>query len=258
MEVGRLKDAQQGFDEARSLYEAIHDVEGIAHNIGNAAEMRIARGRLAGARSDFERALDLHRQIGMRLGIVEQTLNIGRAAYLEGDVQTAGRRIDEALVAAQSAGDGFDSREAFALRGDLLRARDDVAGARSAYDDAKKLSDDAADVSSQLRVDLAQARLALDDGGPEVLERVRSIVARFTETKLPHMEPSAPGASLFVCSFFRELRRGGGRGKGSAVRRRELRALRGPLEAQLPRRRSLAQARGDATATSLYAYARKP
>ncbi|HTQ48197.1 MAG TPA: protein kinase [Polyangiaceae bacterium] len=252
-ELGRLKDAQQGFDEARSLYEAIHDVEGIAHNIGNAAEMRVARGQLAGARNDFERALDLHRQIGMRLGIVEQTLNIGRAAYLEGDVQTSGRRIDEALAAARSAGDGFDSREAFAVRGDLLRARDDVAGARSAYDDAKKLADDAADIGSQLRAELAQARFALDEaGGPEVLERVRAIVARFTETKLPHMELLSRAVLVRALVLQGALAEAADEDAKLEASVGSCELFEARFEAQLARA-ELAQARGDAAAAMLAA-----
>jgi tetratricopeptide (TPR) repeat protein len=250
-EIGRLNDAQQGFDEARSLYEAIHDVEGIAHNIGNAAEMRLERGQLAGTRSDFERALDLHRQIGMRLGIAEQTLNVGRAAYLEGDVQTAGRRIDEAITAAQSAGDESDARDAFVLRGDWLRARDDVAGARGAYDEARKLADAEGDVGSQLRVELAQARFALDEaGGAEVADRVRPIVARFTETKLPHME------LLSRAVLVRALVRQGALAEAAqedekleeSVASCELFEAR--FEAQLARA-ELARARGDAAAATL-------
>jgi tetratricopeptide (TPR) repeat protein len=251
--VGRLSDAQQGFDEARSLYEAIHDVEGIAHNIGNAAEMRLARGQLAGARSDFERALDLHRKIAMQLGIVEQTLNVARAAYLEGDVEAAGRRIDEGIAAAQSAGDEYDRRGAFVLRGDWLRARDDAAGARRAYDEAKKLADAAADVDAQTRVELAQARLALDDADPgEVAERARSIVGCFVETKLPHME------LLSRAVLVRALVRQGALTEAAQEDAKIEESIAGcelfeaRFEAQLARA-ELAQADGDAAAAALAA-----
>ncbi|HEX8793491.1 MAG TPA: serine/threonine-protein kinase [Polyangiaceae bacterium] len=251
--VGRLSDAQQGFDEARSLYEAIHDVEGIAHNIGNAAEMRLGRGELAGARADFEHALALHRQIGMRMGIVEQTLNVARAAYLEGDVEAAGGRIDEAIAAAQSAGDGYDTTDALVRRGDWLRARDDVAGATGAYDAAWKLADASKDVDARARVELAQARLALDGAvGPEVAERAASIVARFGETRLPHMEVLS--RAVLVRTLVRLGRMAEAEQEeaklDAAVATCELFEAR--FEAQLARA-ELAQSRGDAAGAALAA-----
>lgn len=191
-DMGRFDEARAAFDESRALYESIQDTEGVAHNTGNAAEMRLARGDLGGVRQAFEHALALHRQIGMQVGIEEQTLNVGWAAFLEGDVDVAGETIADSVSQSRATGDEENLRDALFRHGRWLLARDDAEGAAKDLQEAVALSEHAGEPDFTAGGWLEQAALELDrPAGGAAVERARAALDRFVAAKLPHREALA-------------------------------------------------------------------
>jgi eukaryotic-like serine/threonine-protein kinase len=190
--AGDFGAAETGFDEARGVYESIQDDEGVGHNTGNAAEARLALGELEGTRAAFERALAIHRRIGMKRGIAEQTLNVGSAAFFEGDFDSAARWLADALELNRALGAAEETWETLSMQGRLLHARGDSAGARSAYEEAASVASEAKDVDAGAEIDVARARLELDDGRTgDAVMLARGALDRFVASGLPHDEALA-------------------------------------------------------------------
>ncbi len=198
---GHLADAEKGFAEARALYEEIQDAEGVAHNTGNAAEMRLERGELTGTRAAFERALAMHTKIGMKMGIAGQTANIAWASYFEGDLKGAHAGFASSLALARAIESNGQVWEALTKDGYVLRASGDAVAAAKAFEEAGALATRAGDLDARAEIDLAKARLALDGalvGGPgaagaaaEAEALARGALARFVASKYPHEETFA-------------------------------------------------------------------
>ncbi|HEX8792316.1 MAG TPA: serine/threonine-protein kinase [Polyangiaceae bacterium] len=191
-DMGRFDEARGAFDDARALYESIKDTEGVAHNTGNAAEMRMARGEMSGVRDAFAHALELHRRIGMKQGMAEQTLNLGWATFLEGDVDVAGKTIADAMEQSNAIGDEEIKRDALIRRGRLSFARDDTGGAAKDLDEAVAIAERTGEPDFAADAWFAQVVLELDrPGGGAAVDHARTARDRFVTAKLPHQEALA-------------------------------------------------------------------
>jgi hypothetical protein len=190
--AGDFRRAETGFNDARQVWEEIHDDEGVAHNTGNAAYVRMMRGELAGARDAFERARSIHRRIGMKRGVAEQTGNVALAAYLEGDLALASREVKDAITQTREVEAAEETWHALTTRGHVLRAQGDAAGAKQAYGEAADLAAHAGDADAHAEIQAVQALSALDAGDAREAARLaRAAIDRFATSKLAHDEALA-------------------------------------------------------------------
>jgi tetratricopeptide (TPR) repeat protein len=190
--AGDFRAAEADFDDAHRVWEDIHDDEGVAHNTGNAAMMRLLRGELSGARDAFERARAIHRRIGMKRGVAEQTGNVALAAYLEGDLGAASREVDDAIAQSRAVQAAEETWNALCTKGEVLRAQGDAAGAKQAYTEAESLAVHAGDADASAEIEVALAVTALDAGDSrEALRLARAALDRFTASRVAHDEALA-------------------------------------------------------------------
>ncbi len=126
------------------------------------------------------------------MGIEEQSLNVGWAAFLEGDVELAGKNIEDSVSQSRATGDEANLRDALVRHGRWSFARDDAQGAAKDYGEAVTLAERAGEQDFAAEAWLAQVALELDrPGGGAAAERARTALDRFVTAKLPHDEALA-------------------------------------------------------------------
>jgi len=127
--LGRLEEAQARLEEARSLFAAAGDQQGVAASLRNLAIAVRERGDLAQARATVERALALYRQIGDEGGTASTLNDIANILYDAGDLPRARSFYEQSLAVYRRIDSKPGIAGALGNIANILDAHGDLAGA---------------------------------------------------------------------------------------------------------------------------------
>ncbi len=175
---GELDEATEHLRAARELGGAVDD----PRLITGLGQQALAVGDVAGARQEFERNLS-RRPRRDAVGRVIDQVDLGAAAVGQGDLDLAERRLQEAAVLAQDAGDLAGVAYAQELLGVVAARRGEPAAALAVWAEAQLLFEQRHDDQGQARCLLHRATLL---AGPEPATAQRmlraSLALRGTQT----------------------------------------------------------------------------
>jgi tetratricopeptide (TPR) repeat protein/TolB-like protein/predicted Ser/Thr protein kinase len=156
--VGRVEEAVRAEEEARAIYDAAGDREGVARAVNMSGNTSFGHGDLERARTSWEHALSIRREIGHRSGVSTSVHNLGIVLWEQGDLDGARRSLEEGRAIDVERGDrpglAMDLEDLAGLLLDL----GDLAGARKTGERALDLAREVGDPSQTA---LALMRLAM-------------------------------------------------------------------------------------------------
>ncbi len=135
--LGESDKSQEASEEARKLFEASNDRQGIARalvRIGIALQQK--RGDPKGSMQALDTALGLFREVGDRLSESRVLFSMGTVLMAQGRDAEAAKRTDEALAIARQIGAKAEAASALNNLGSRLLEHGDLAGAQSRYQQA--------------------------------------------------------------------------------------------------------------------------
>ena len=131
--------ARTAFEEALPLYREIGDTLGEANCIKGLGDIALARSDHAAARTAYEQALPLYRRIGNTLGEANCNFRLGVIALERSDHAAARTAFEAALPLYREIGDTLGEANCTFSLGDIALARSDHAAARTAFEAALPL-----------------------------------------------------------------------------------------------------------------------
>jgi eukaryotic-like serine/threonine-protein kinase len=201
--LGRLDEVEGVVREAMPLYVAANDRRGVARALTLKAIAQEDQGDYLGAKKGYEESLAIYRELGCKLSLASEYINIGGILVHLGDLPGARGSFEQALatyaeirdqdgvaLAKNGLGDVFQalgklteakaifgealeicrqignrSRQASSLAGlgGVLRFEGDAAAARKDEMEAKGIFEEIGDKSSAAQANLHLARLFLDE-----------------------------------------------------------------------------------------------
>ncbi len=197
---GKLAHAEQLYQQAKSHFEQAGDKQNTATAMSNIADILYLQGNLPGAQKLYEQTLDLIATTDHG----DPSYAVYRLADLElnrGNLKEARDRAQQAIDVLRPSQRGYQYLTGAMLElGEALEAADDLAGARSQFEQTlairQKLGAAALVAESQTEI----ANLDLEEGHPERAEPVlRAAIAEFEKDK------SDPDASSAYTSLSRAL-----------------------------------------------------
>lgn len=157
-DLGENEKAKSICEEARQIYEAAGDRNGLERTLHEMAEVPINQGDFAAAEKLYSQALTLARTIGNLKGQARELLNLGVISVKKGDFVTAQRFYGEAFRIYQKAGDKFGMASVMGDTGIMLRAQGKLHDALDHFQKTFELSNEVGH-----RVSAAQALGAMGD-----------------------------------------------------------------------------------------------
>ena len=201
--IGRLDEVEEVVREAMPLYVAANDRRGVARALTLKAIARENQGDYLGAKKGYEESLAIYRELGCKLRLASEYINMGGILLHLGDLPGARGNYEQALETYNEIGDqdgvalaknglgdvfqamgrlmeakamfgealeicrqiGNRSRQASSLAGlgGVLRFEGDVAAARKNEIEAEGIFLEIGDKSSAAQANLHLARLFLDE-----------------------------------------------------------------------------------------------
>jgi tetratricopeptide (TPR) repeat protein len=153
---GALEHSHRTFEEALAVYRQVGDQPGITQTQGVNGAVLAHQLRLAEGRRDLEQALAEHLQYGRKDAFVEMGPGLVPVAIASGDIPSAERLAAQILSSAQETGSSLV--DALGAVAQVNWTKDDLAGARSKFDEALRL---ASKEQSEANVAWWQAQIAL-------------------------------------------------------------------------------------------------
>jgi tetratricopeptide (TPR) repeat protein len=172
--LGMVRGQQGLLDEARGLLEQAAQVaqERFGDDYVEAwaryelGLVLMARGALAEARSQLERALTLRRARGIGPFVAESILAMARLAMEEGKLEEALAVAEQAITAQETLRMPDKEGLAHAVRAQVLLAQGELALAREDLARARMLADGCEEMLVMAEVRLTAARVVVEDGTP--------------------------------------------------------------------------------------------
>jgi serine/threonine protein kinase/tetratricopeptide (TPR) repeat protein len=118
--LGHVEDAIAACNQAETLFSAFGDNVNAAVALNDIATWLSDRGRLAEAREQFERVIQIHRKAGAQKDLAGANVNMAAVLVKMGKPQEAQDYIDTALQVASSIDDEEDEADAHILKGKVL------------------------------------------------------------------------------------------------------------------------------------------
>jgi len=118
--LGHVEDAIAACNQAETLFSAFGDSVNAAVALNDIATWLSDRGRLAEAREQFERVIQIHRKAGAQKDLAGASVNMAAVLVKMGKPQEAQDYIDTALQVAASIHDQDDEANAHILKGTVL------------------------------------------------------------------------------------------------------------------------------------------
>lgn len=134
--LGRQEEALARIEEAESIFSAAGDKVGVAGAIHNIANLLRDRGDFAGARKQYDRALELHREAGNQRGIVLALTNLGGIELQEGDYVRAQQLLQQVVKISRQVHDRLGEGRGLTNLGSALRDQGKLREARLALTQA--------------------------------------------------------------------------------------------------------------------------
>ncbi len=119
--LGENEKATSACEEARQIYAAAGDGNGLAQTLHDMAEVPINQGDFAAAEKLYSQALTITQAIGNQKGQARELLDLGLISVKKGDFTTARRIYDESFRSYQKAGDKNGMAAVMGNTGILLR-----------------------------------------------------------------------------------------------------------------------------------------
>jgi tetratricopeptide (TPR) repeat protein len=140
LNMGRLQEARDQFEELLILQQQLNNQVGLAATLINVGEVDRALDQLPQMETYNRRALEISQEAEYVLGIATATVNLGDVALRKGDTEEAIRLYNEAIAIAEGAGMKSTLALTLFLSGDanyILQRYDE---AITAYESAKDVS----------------------------------------------------------------------------------------------------------------------
>ena len=189
---GRLAEAKAGFDEARAVYEQIQDAEGVGHAFGNVGWCLMEEGKLDLSIDPIERALAIHRELNMRMGVLNETEYLACLAHLRGDLASAKKQYDAALVLAEALSSKQTMAELHARQAELAMDEGNVAAAKRGFESVRDDFGKLDDAASAARAEIGLAKVALHANDVADAEKeARAALTRLGASPNPDDEAAA-------------------------------------------------------------------
>jgi tetratricopeptide (TPR) repeat protein/TolB-like protein len=175
---GHYDEGTKAFKEALVMYEEIGSRGGFAGALSELASVSVDRGDFAGAENAWRQTLAPYREIGDRQNSTNALFQVGNTRYWQGDLSGAQRIYEQVLRISREIDDRYLTAWWSDGQAHVLRARDDLAGARKLQEaslDTLKQLGKTRDVG-QLQCELAET--LLEEGRPgETVRMARNAVA---------------------------------------------------------------------------------
>ncbi len=136
---GDVQGAKKMYESAYAIYHEIGNTVGAGKALDNIGIVISDAGDLEGGKKLSIQALDLLRETGDKADIANVTNNLATYLTLEGDLAGATRLFRESLKAMQEIGDKGGQANALSNIGELLAQQGDVAGAKAAFNESLAL-----------------------------------------------------------------------------------------------------------------------
>jgi predicted ATPase/DNA-binding SARP family transcriptional activator/Tfp pilus assembly protein PilF len=169
--AGRLTQLQGDYASARSLYEKalaimreLGDKQGIAASLINLGEVAWRQGDYVAARSLFEKSLELFKELGDQHGIADALVNLGNVVSKQGDHASARPLYEKCLEIRRGLGDRYGIAVALINLGEVAWRQRDYASARSLNEESLAIRRELGDRHGIADVLVHQARVASSQG----------------------------------------------------------------------------------------------
>jgi hypothetical protein len=163
-EEGDLDKAAGAYEYAVRVYRELGMKHGLATSLPYLARARARTGDLARAARLAEELVELTRVSGRKAVEAEAWLALAEVGARRGDAAEREKDLDRALELARGVGNRRVEAEVLFARGESARARRAFAAARADLDAAWDIAASADEGLRAANVDVARARLALDQG----------------------------------------------------------------------------------------------
>ena len=140
--LGENEKATSACEEARQIYAAAGDGNGLAQTLHDMAEVPITQGDFAAAQKLYSQALTITQAIGNQKGQARELLDLGLISAKKGDFTTARRIYDESFRSYQKAGDKNGMAAVMGNTGILLRMQGKLQDALNHFQKTFELSNE--------------------------------------------------------------------------------------------------------------------
>src|SRR5580700_8127449 len=147
--LGKTKDSLPVLENARQIYAAAGDKNGVAAALNSSANSLADLGDVPGAKAKYEGALAIYREIGNTVGAAKTLDNIGSLISDAGDVEGGRKLCAEALALLQGTGDKHDIANTSNNLATYLTLQGDLAGATKLFRQSLKLRQEIGDKSGE-------------------------------------------------------------------------------------------------------------
>jgi transcriptional regulator with GAF, ATPase, and Fis domain/tRNA A-37 threonylcarbamoyl transferase component Bud32/predicted negative regulator of RcsB-dependent stress response len=168
---GEFRRALDGYLEARERAEARGDVRAVAALTDRIGGLHVKMGDPIAAGREIEEALDMHRKLGAREGVIRSLHHLARLHDRAGRKEAARELAEEALGLARRAGTADLIAASHNVIGRLHVEMGDLSGAASALEQAERLMQDARNPRSLAALRLDVGNLRRFEGNPEDARR---------------------------------------------------------------------------------------
>jgi tetratricopeptide (TPR) repeat protein len=162
MEQGALTEARKAYEEALSFARELGDKKTEAMVQNNLAGALRGQVDLAGSRKMLEQALASFRAINDKGGIARSLDNIGIVLMDEGKPEAARKRYEESLAVCREIGNKSLSAHALYLIGEVHAVQGNLAASRKSHTEAFALRKEISDQRALAQSDLALAGLSIE------------------------------------------------------------------------------------------------
>jgi serine/threonine protein kinase/tetratricopeptide (TPR) repeat protein len=147
--LGKTKDSLPVLENARQIYAAAGDKNGVAAALNSSANSLADLGDVPAAKAKYEGALAIYREIGNTVGAAKTLDNIGSLISDAGDVEGGRKLCAEALALLQGTGDKHDIANTSNNLATYLTLQGDLAGATKLFRQSLKLRQEIGDKSGE-------------------------------------------------------------------------------------------------------------
>jgi predicted negative regulator of RcsB-dependent stress response len=176
LNMGRLQEARDQFEELLILQQQLNNQVGLAATLINVGEIDRALDQISQMETYNRRALEISQEAEYVLGIATATVNLGDVALRKGDTEEAIRLYNETIALAEGAGMKPTLALTLFLSGDanyILQRYDE---AISAYQSAKEVSEEINHLLYRFNADVSEL-VATWAAGKNPDKRILSIIS---------------------------------------------------------------------------------
>jgi len=178
IEQGKLAEAKELFQEALVNFRAIGNDEGVATTLANLGATVYSAGGLAEAQQIYRDALPMYRKVEDTEGESFLLVNLGELLMNEGKLHEATDTCRQGLAIAQRTGDKRAIAYVLSDLGELLLIEGDLAGARKSYEQSLAARQEIGEKSSAAESRTYLAELAIEEGNASAAEKLAGDAVR--------------------------------------------------------------------------------